>query len=154
MNLVVLRGNVGGEPKITTFKDGGKVAQFSLATTKRGFKTADGREVEEKTVWHNIVVKRSGLAGVVEEFVKKGTPLLVVGELDTRSYEDSEGKTRYVTEIIVTDMELLGSKGERETAPAPEPDDFKDANRYSGPQSINAQPTPEAPAPAKNDLPF
>jgi len=148
MNLVVLRGNVGAEPKITEFKDGGKVAQFSLATTERGYETSDGRKVEERTTWHNIVVKRSGLAGVVEQYVKKGTPMLIIGKVDNRSYEDSEGKTRYVTEVVVTDFELLGGKGERETAPAPEPEDFKGANRYSGPQKQH-----EIPGPGVGDIP-
>lgn len=121
MNKVFLKGNVGQDPRITTFKDGGKVAQFTLATTERGFKTKDGRDVPEQTEWHNIVVKRTGLAGVCEQYVKKGTPLLVEGKIQTRSYQDNAGQTRYVTEIIVEEMELLGGQ-KREQAPAPTPD--------------------------------
>ena len=122
MNKVLLRGNVGQDPRITSFADGGKVAQFSLATTERGYTTRDGREVAETTDWHNIVVKKSGLAGICEQYVKKGTPLLIEGKLKTRSYTDESGQTRYVTEVVVTDLELLGSK-RPEGAPAPEPDD-------------------------------
>lgn len=121
MNKVFLKGNVGQDPRITTFKDGGKVAQFTLATTERGFKTKDGRDIPEQTEWHNIVVKRTGLAGVCEQYVKKGTPLLVEGKIQTRSYQDNAGQTRYVTEIIVEEMELLGGQ-KREQAPAPTPD--------------------------------
>lgn len=121
MNKVFLKGNVGQDPRITTFKDGGKVAQFTLATTERGFKTKDGRDIPEQTEWHNIVVKRTGLAGVCEQYVKKGTPLLIVGKIQTRSYQDNAGQTRYVTEIIVEEMELLGGQ-KREQAPAPTPD--------------------------------
>lgn len=121
MNKVFLKGNVGQDPRITTFKDGGKVAQFTLATTERGFKTKDGRNIPEQTEWHNIVVKRTGLAGVCEQYVKKGTPLLVEGKIQTRSYQDNAGQTRYVTEIIVEEMELLGGQ-KREQAPAPTPD--------------------------------
>lgn len=121
MNKCILKGNVGQDPRITTFKDGGKVAQFTLATTERGFKTKDGRDVPEQTEWHNIVVKRTGLAGVCEQYVKKGTPLLVEGKIQTRSYQDNAGQTRYVTEIIVEEMELLGGQ-KREQAPAPTPD--------------------------------
>ena len=121
MNKVFLKGNVGQDPRITTFKDGGKVAQFTLATTERGFKTKDGRDIPEQTDWHNIVVKRTGLAGVCEQYVKKGSPLLVEGKIQTRSYEDNAGQTRYVTEIIVEEMELLGGQ-KREQAPAPTPD--------------------------------
>lgn len=121
MNKCILKGNVGQDPRITTFKDGGKVAQFTLATTERGFKTKDGRDIPEETQWHNIVVKRTGLAGVCEQYVKKGSPLLIEGKIQTRSYQDNAGQTRYVTEIIVEEMELLGGQ-KREQAPAPTPD--------------------------------
>lgn len=121
MNKVFLKGNVGQDPRITTFQDGGKVAQFTLATTERGYETRDGRKIEPQTTWHNIVVKRTGLAGVCEQFVKKGTPLLIVGKIQTRSYEDNAGQTRYVTEIVVEEMELLGGK-KPEQAPAPTPE--------------------------------
>lgn len=121
MNKCILKGNVGQDPKITTFQDGGKVAQFTLATTERGFKTKDGKDIPEQTTWHNIVVRRTGLAGVCEQYVKKGTPLLVEGKIQTRSYQDNAGQTRYVTEIIVEEMELLGGQ-KREQAPAPTPD--------------------------------
>lgn len=133
MNICILKGNCWQDAKITTFQDGGKVAQFTLATTKRGFTTQDGKEIPDKTVWHNIVVKRTGLAGVCEQYVKKGTPLLVKGEIETREYEDNAGQKRYVTEIVVEEMELLGSK-KPEGAPAPEPE--------------------PAPAKEKDDLPF
>lgn len=121
MNKVFLRGNVGEDPRITNFQDGGKVAQFSLATTERGYKTQDGRDIPEVTDWHNIVVKRSGLADVVERFVKKGTPLLIEGKIRTRTYQDNAGQNRYVTEVIVEEMELLGGK-KPEQAPAPHPE--------------------------------
>jgi len=121
MNFCCLKGNVGQDPKITDFDNGGKVAQFSLATTERGFETKDGRKVEPQTTWHNIVVRKSGLAGVCEQYVKKGTPLLIVGKIQTRSYLDNAGQTRYVTEIMVEEMELLGGQ-KREQAPAPTPE--------------------------------
>ena len=121
MNKVILKGNVGQDPKITTFAEGGKVAQFTLATTERGFETSDGRKIEPQTTWHNIVVKRTGLAGVCEQFVRKGTPLLIEGKIQTRTYQDNSGQTRYVTEIAVDEMELLGGQ-KHETAPAPEPE--------------------------------
>lgn len=141
MNKVILRGNVGQDPQITNFENGGKVAQFSLATTERGYKTQDGREIPDVTDWHNIVVKRSGLAGICEQYVKKGTPLLIIGKIRTREYQDNAGQTRYITEIIVEEMELLGGK-KPDGAPAPEPDP------QPAPQTgVNADGT-------KDDLPF
>lgn len=150
MNKVFLKGNVGQDPKITNFQDGGKVAQFTLATTERGFKTADGREIPDETQWHNIVVKRTGLAGVCEQFVKKGTPLLIVGKIQTRSYQDNAGQTRYVTEIVVEEMELLGAK-KPEQAPAPQPEYRPTRPEY---QSANGSPAPVNEPDPKDDLPF
>ena len=132
MNIAILKGNAGQDAKITNFDNGGKTAQFSLATTKPGYTKQDGTKVEPRTQWHNIVVKRTGLAGVCEQYVKKGTPLLVKGEIETRDYQDSNGQTRYITEIVVDELELLGGGQKHETAPALEPEpepasDNKDA---------------------------
>ena len=138
MNLVLLKGNVGHDPKITDFDNGGKVAQFALATTERGFTTKDGREIPEETTWHNIVVRNKGLAGVCEQYVKKGTPLLVQGKIKNRKYTDSQGVEKTITEIHVDELELLGQK--REQAPAPAP------MTYSGPQNNQSR--------GVDDLPF
>lgn len=121
MNKVILKGNVGADPTITNFENGGKVAQFTLATTERGYTTKDGRQIPDVTDWHNIVVKQPGLAGVCEQHVKKGTPMLIVGKIRTRDYEDNAGQKRYITEIIMEEMELLGGK-KPEQAPAPQPE--------------------------------
>lgn len=122
MNRCILRGNVGQDPRITTFDNGGKVAQFSLATTEKGFTTKDGREIPDETTWHNVVVRSTGLAGVVEQYVKKGSPLLVVGKIKDRLYTDANGVEKRIVEIHVDELELLGEGGKkREDAPAPEP---------------------------------
>ena len=121
MNKVFLTGNVGKDPEITNFEGGGKVAQFTLATTERGFKTRDGHEIPDSTDWHNIVVRKTGLAGVCEQYVKKGTRLNIEGKIKTRQYQDQDGKTRYITEIHVVEMELAGGP-KQEQAPAPEPE--------------------------------
>lgn len=123
MNKVFLKGNAVIDAEITNFDGGGKVAQFRLATNERAYKTKDGRDVPEHTDYHNVVIKRTGLAGVAEQYVKKGTPLLIVGKIQTRDYTDNSGTKRYVTEINVEEMELLGSKGSgNSTAPAPAPE--------------------------------
>ena len=138
MNKVFLKGNVGHTPKITSFKDGGKVAQFTLATTERGYTRRDGTKVEDTTDWHNIVVKQSGLADVVEKYVQKGTPLLVIGKLRTRKYTSSDGGERTIVEVVVEEMELCGGKREDAPAPAPEPraerifPDKQPAQQYDG----------------------
>lgn len=115
MNITILCGNVGQDPKITNFENGGKIAQFTLATTERGYTTREGREIPDTTTWHNIVIKHSGLAEVAQRFVKKGTKLVIMGKTQTREYQDAQGQTRYVTEIIVDSLELCG--GRENTAP-------------------------------------
>ena len=146
MNKAFLKGNVGQDPRITTFQNGGKIAEFTLATTERGYETRDGRKIEPETTWHNIVVKRSGLAGVCEKYVRKGTPLLITGKIQTRKYQDNAGQTRYVTEIVVEELELLGGK-KPEQAPAPEPE-YRPTGDYQ-PTNANYDGRGES-----DDLPF
>lgn len=123
VNHVILKGNVGQDPKITDFQDGGKVANFTLATTERGYTTKDGREIPDATQWHNITVKKTGLAKFCEQYVKKGTPLLIMGMITYRTYQDNSGQTRYVTEILAQDIELCGQREHKEQqGPAQEPE--------------------------------
>ena len=126
VNKVILMGHVGKDPEVRAFEDGGVTAQFSLATTKRGFKTKDGREIPERTEWHNIVLS-NGLAKAAEQYVKKGDKLYIEGELRTRSYEDDNGVKHYITEVYGYCMEMLTPKkdgqngGKQGAAPTPPP---------------------------------
>ncbi len=111
VNKVILVGNVGRDPDVRYVEKDVPVASFSLATTDRGFKRQDGSEVPERTEWHNIVVWR-GLAKVAEMYVRKGTSLYIEGKLRTRSWTDQNNNTRYITEVIADQMELLGKRPE------------------------------------------
>ena len=104
-NKVQLIGRLGQEPEIITFKDGNKMAKFSMATDD-GYKDKSGNRVE-RSFWHNIVIK-GGLVNVVENYVKKGQEIAVEGKLTNRSYETKEGEKRYVTEILVNELLMLG----------------------------------------------
>ena len=133
VNKVILMGNVGKDPEYKDFDNGGSVAQFTLATTDRAFKTANGTEVPERTEWHNIVLQ-NGLAKVAKEYVKKGNKLYIEGKIRVRSYEDDNGVKRYVTEVYGYNMEMLSPKkdgqttqqGGAPTPPPPIPDQDKD----------------------------
>lgn len=120
-------GNVGQEPKVNAFKNGGKIAQLSLATTKRGFTTKSGKEVQERTEWHNVILV-NGLATVAEQYVKKGDKIYIEGELRNRTYTDKDGRTRYITEIYATELELLSPKKDdgRKAAMMPDAADYAD----------------------------
>ncbi|WOC41097.1 single-stranded DNA-binding protein [Polaribacter sp. HL-MS24] len=106
-NKVQLIGRLGQEPEIVTFQDGNKIAKFSMATDD-SYKDKNGEKVE-RTFWHNIIVK-GGLVSVVQNYVKKGQEIAVEGKLTNRSYETKEGEKRYLTEILVHDLLLLGGK--------------------------------------------
>lgn len=122
VNKVTLLGRTGEAPDFKEFDNGGCVATFSLATTKRGFTTKDGRKIPERTEWHNVVLQ-NGLAKVANQYVKKGDKLYIEGELRTRSYDDANGVKRYITEVVATDMEMLTPKAAGTTkAPPPVPD--------------------------------
>jgi single-strand DNA-binding protein len=111
LNKAILIGNVGSDPEIRTVGNGGKVAQFSLATG-RVWNDASGAK-QEKTEWHRCVVwnnKASTLADVVEKFVKKGERVYVEGEIEYRQWQDKDGQTRYTTEIKIRELMLLGGR--------------------------------------------
>jgi single-strand DNA-binding protein len=108
-NRALLIGNLGQDPEVKTLESGKKVAHFTLATND-GFKNADGQRVEEAT-WHNIVAW-NGLAETASKFLKKGTEVVVEGRINYRSYEDKKGVTKYITEIVLSELVLLqGQKG-------------------------------------------
>jgi single-strand DNA-binding protein len=110
LNKVMLIGNLGSDPEVRSTTGGNRVATFSLATS-RSWNGPTG-EKQEKTEWHRCVVwnaRGSGLADVVEKYVKKGDRLYVEGRIEYRQWQDKEGQTRYSTEVNVRDMVMLGS---------------------------------------------
>ena len=109
VNKVILIGHAGKDAEVRYFDNDVAVANFTLATTERGFKTKDGQEVPDRTEWHNIVAWR-GLAKVAEGYIKKGTQIFVEGKLRTRSYDDQSGAKRYVTEVFADNIQLLGKR--------------------------------------------
>ena len=109
VNKVILIGNVGKDPEIKYFDNDNAKANFSLATSERGYTASNGTQVPERTEWHNIVCWR-GLAQIVEKFVRKGSQLYIEGKIRTRSYDDQSGVKRYITEIYADNLELLNRK--------------------------------------------
>lgn len=116
VNKVILIGNVGNDVEVRSFDNGGKLAKFSLATTKRAVKK-DDKEIPERTDWHNVLVPGK-LAEIAEKYVKKGMRLYVEGEIRYREYE-KDGQKRYITEICCHSFELLSKKQEEDDDEAP-----------------------------------
>ena len=100
LNMSILIGNVGRDPEIKTFPNGGRVANLSIATSEVWKDKATG-ERKEKTEWHRISVRNDGLVGIVEKYVHEGDKLAVIGATQTRNYDDKNGEKRYITEIIL-----------------------------------------------------
>ena len=106
-NKVQLIGNLGNSPEIKTFDGGRKMARFSMATNE-SYRNAQGERITD-TQWHNLIAWGK-LADIAERFLEKGKEVAVEGKLVNRSYQDSEGNKRYITEIQVNELLLLGSK--------------------------------------------
>lgn len=100
INKVILVGNVGGDPEIRSTSDGREIANFSLATSESWKDKASG-EKKEKTEWHRVVIFSQGLAGIVKNYVKKGTKLYIEGSLQTRKWTDNAGVEKYTTEVVL-----------------------------------------------------
>ncbi|MFR9166195.1 MAG: single-stranded DNA-binding protein [Dysgonomonas sp.] len=153
VNKVILIGNVGKDPDIRFFDNGSAVANFPLATTERGYTAANGTQIPDKTEWHNIVCWR-GLAKVVEQFVKKGSQLYIEGKIRSRTYDDQNGVKRYVYEIYVDNLEILGK---REPVGTNTGGYQQSNNNFQQPQPQNQNQQPSSPFATEDDaddLPF
>jgi len=112
-NKVQLIGNVGNDPEMTVLESGNKVIRFSLATNEN-YKNAKGEKVQS-TDWHNMVAWNK-TAEIIEKYAGKGKEIAIEGKLTSRSYETKEGEKRYVTEVIISEVLLLGAKNENKAA--------------------------------------
>lgn len=121
MNKVMLIGNVGADPDVRYYDADQAVAQVRLATTERGYTLQNGTKVPDHTDWHNLLFYR-GLAKIVEKYVHKGDKLYVEGRIRYRSYDDQRGVRKFVTEILVENMEILSQKPAVTPATNPTPE--------------------------------
>jgi single-strand DNA-binding protein len=168
VNKVILIGNVGKDPEVRYNPSGGAWVTLSLATT-RNWKNRETGERQEETEWHRVVFN-DRLAEIVGEYVKKGRPLYVEGRLKTRKWQDKEGRDTYTTEIIASEMQLLGGRegggggdegggggysrsaggggGYGRGGDAGGGDDFGGGGRQAARPAAARPPAPRAPAPA------
>lgn len=169
INKVILVGNVGLDPEVRALDSGVKVARVRLATSER-YTDRQTNETKELTEWHTVTLWRN-LADVVDKYVHKGSQLYIEGSLRTREWTDKDNQKRYTTEIVATDMKLLGRRGD--VQPQQEVHDYSAQPAYQAPaqqpvqqpayQQPVAQPAAPAPQPAQqpvvpadsaDDLPF
>ncbi|MFA4994930.1 MAG: single-stranded DNA-binding protein [Bdellovibrionales bacterium] len=125
VNKVILIGNLGRDPEIRSFQNGGRVASFSIATSE-SWKDKTTGEKKEKTEWHRISVLNDKLVEIVERYIKKGSKLYIEGQLETRKYTDKDGVEKYTTEVVlrpyrgeITMLDSAGSRGGGANIPPP-----------------------------------
>lgn len=109
LNRVQLIGNLGKDPETKTFENGGSITNFSMATQESYFDKTKNERVNLPAQWHNIKIGIPGLGKVAQQYLRRGSQVYVEGSLQARSYE-KDGVTRYVTEVNVTNMILLGGR--------------------------------------------
>ena len=159
VNKVILVGNLGRDPEVRTFPSGDRVANCTMATTE-SWKDKNSGERKELTEWHRLTF-RGGLAGIVEQYLRKGSQIYVEGSIRTRKYTDKDGAEKQISEINVSEMTMLGSR-QGQGGPSGDEDSSGGYTRPA-PASRPAQQTPKAAAPAKSasgfddmddDIPF
>jgi single-strand DNA-binding protein len=114
VNKVILIGNLGRDPEIRSFQNGGRVCNLRIATSENWKDKATG-ERKERTEWHSVAIFNDNLVSVCERFLKKGSKIYVEGQLETRKWTDQSGQERYTTEVVLRpfrgELTLLDSRG-------------------------------------------
>lgn len=140
VNKVILVGNLGKDPEIRYTASGTAIANITIATTE-SWRDKQSGEKQEKTEWHRVVFF-SRLAEIVGEYLKKGSQVYVEGRLQTRKWQDKSGQDRYTTEIVASEMQMLGGRGGEGGQPAQNQSFRKPAESAA----------PSEPAPAEEDF--
>lgn len=100
VNKVILIGNLGRDPEVRTFSNGGKVCNLSIATSETWRDKTSG-DRKERTEWHSVAVFQEGLVKVAEQYLRKGSKVYIEGKLQTRKWQDQSGQDRYSTEVVL-----------------------------------------------------
>lgn len=100
LNKVMLIGNLGADPEVKSFQNGGRIANLRIATSEN-WKDKQTGERKERTEWHTVVLQSDGLVGVAERYLRKGSKVYIEGQLRTRKWQDQSGNDRYTTEVSV-----------------------------------------------------
>ncbi|MBN8500051.1 MAG: single-stranded DNA-binding protein [Sphingomonadales bacterium] len=104
VNKVILIGNLGADPEVKSFQNGGKICNLRIATSEN-WKDKNTGERKERTEWHTVVLNSDGLVGVAERYLRKGSKVYIEGQLRTRKWQDQSGNDRYSTEVSVGGMQ-------------------------------------------------
>ena len=115
VNKVILIGNLGADPEVRSFPNGGKVCNLRIATSER-WRDKNTGEQREKTEWHSVAIFNEGLIRVAEQYLRKGSTVYIEGQLQTRKWQDQSGADRYSTEVVLQGfngtLTMLGGRGD------------------------------------------
>jgi single-strand DNA-binding protein len=115
VNKVILVGNLGRDPEVRSFQNGGKVVNLRIATSEN-WKDRNSGERKERTEWHSVAIFDENLARVAEQYLKKGSTVYIEGQLETRKWQDQSGQDRYSTEVVLrpfrSSLTMLGGRGD------------------------------------------
>ena len=115
VNKVIIVGNLGRDPEVRSFPNGGKVVNLRIATSENWRDKQTG-ERKERTEWHSVAIFNENLAKIAEQYLRKGSTVYIEGQLETRKWQDQSGADRYTTEIVLRqyrgELTLLGGRGE------------------------------------------
>jgi single-strand DNA-binding protein len=120
VNKVILVGNLGRDPEVRTFQNGGKVCNLRIATSET-WRDKQSGERKERTEWHSVAIFNENLAKIAEQYLRKGSTVYIEGQLETRKWQDQSGQDRYTTEIVLRqyrgELTLLSGRGETGSVP-------------------------------------
>ena len=100
VNKVIIVGNLGRDPEVRSFQNGGKVCNLRIATSE-SWRDRNTGERKERTEWHSVAIHAEGLVGIAEKYLRKGSKVYIEGQLETRKWQDQSGQDRYTTEIVL-----------------------------------------------------
>lgn len=147
VNKVILIGNLGQDPEVRSFQNGGRVCNLRIATSESWRDKASG-EKRERTEWHRVAIFNDGLVNIAEQYLRKGSKVYLEGQLQTRKWQDQSGQDRYTTEIVLqgfnSNLTMLDSRGGGGSS-----------NDFDGPPSSQLD-SPSQPQPSEfdDDIPF
>jgi len=124
VNKVILVGNLGRDPEVRSFQNGGKVVNLRIATSEN-WKDKNSGERKERTEWHSVAIFDENLARVAEQYLKKGSTVYIEGQLETRKWQDQSGQDKYSTEVVLrpfrSSLTMLGGRGGSDSSTGDDP---------------------------------
>ncbi|MER5171615.1 single-stranded DNA-binding protein [Thioclava kandeliae] len=138
VNKVIIVGNLGREPEVRTFSNGGKVCNLRIATSE-SWRDRNTGDRKERTEWHSVAIFSEGLAKIAEQYLRKGSKVYIEGQLETRKWQDQSGQDRYTTEVVLRpyrgEITLLDPR--RDDGNGPRDGGSQQGGGYSGPSGYS-----------------